>query len=133
MNFEKLDGLVGLPESGWFEYNLEVVAEEIDNLDAKNFGSLYKHITSKPEYWRIRCAESLGESGNDRSLSILAKLLLTDDCLEVKISSACSLEDSNYVLDTGFRKCLQHLLTQMNANCDTRYEDVERLLSRTGL
>lgn len=130
IRFSKLNSLIGSSQSGWHEYNLEVVAEELDNLDPQCWEKLFDFISSKDTYWRSRCTAALGECKNTRCLELLSKILITDVDKEIKLTCISTLEDEDYILDKEYKSCLNTLLDDMNKNIDFMYYDVKRLLDK---
>ncbi len=127
MSLQEIDDVIGKPENSWHEFDLEILAERLEDLSDDDWKSLVAQFKVKPLYWRIRCAEGLDELGDYRSLEMLASLLLSGE-KDVAITSVCALEDAEHPLGKEYIKPLENLLSKMDSKAETRYEDVERLL-----
>lgn len=129
---DNLNKAIGSPDSAWHEHNVETTTDILDNIKDKEWENFVTLIKAKPTFWQIRCAEALSLSERDRCLSLLADLLINTEEKEVALIAACTIEDSDYDLDTnlGYEKPLELLLSKMNKLCETRYEDVENLLKK---
>lgn len=62
-------------EDYWSDVGIDIAASKISQFDSLSWGELESAISVKSEEWRGRCAESLGDSNNERALRILLALL----------------------------------------------------------
>ncbi|UOP10180.1 HEAT repeat domain-containing protein [Pseudomonas palleroniana] len=72
--YEFLLGSIG-SEDYWSDVGIDIAASEISQFDNSSWSELESALLTKSEAWRGRCAESLGDSNDDRALYVLLMLL----------------------------------------------------------
>jgi len=62
-------------EDYWSDVGIDVAASKISQFDNSSWDELESTLLAKSEVWRGRCAESLGDSNDERALRVVLTLL----------------------------------------------------------
>lgn len=62
-------------EDYWSDVGIDIAASKISQFDNSSWNELESTLLGKSEVWRGRCAESLGDSNDERALCVLLTLL----------------------------------------------------------
>lgn len=62
-------------EDYWSDVGIDIAASKISQFDNLSWNDLESALLAKSEVWRTRCAESLGDSNDERALRVLLTLL----------------------------------------------------------
>jgi hypothetical protein len=62
-------------EDYWSDVGIDVAASKISQFNNSSWDELESTLLAKSEVWRGRCAESLGDSNDERALRVLLTLL----------------------------------------------------------
>ncbi|WLH28344.1 hypothetical protein [Pseudomonas canadensis] len=75
--FEEYDFLLESigSEDYWSDVGIDIAISNISQLDNSSWNKLESTLLAKSEVWRGRCAESLGDSNDERALRVLLTLL----------------------------------------------------------
>ncbi|WP_308907787.1 HEAT repeat domain-containing protein [Pseudomonas canadensis] len=75
--FEEYDFLLESigSEDYWSDVGVDIAISNISQLDNSSWNKLESTLLAKSEVWRGRCAESLGDSNDERALRVLLTLL----------------------------------------------------------
>ena len=75
--FEEYDFLLKSigSEDYWSDVGIDIAISNISQLDNSSWNKLESTLLAKSEVWRGRCAESLGDSNDERALRVLLTLL----------------------------------------------------------
>lgn len=63
----------------WSDVGIDIAASKISQFDNSSWNQLESALVAKSEAWRGRCAESLGDSNDERALRVLLTLLKAGD------------------------------------------------------
>ena len=88
-------------EDYWSDVGIDVAASKISQFDNSSWDELESTLLAKSEVWRGRCAESLGDSNDERALRVLLTLLKAGE-ESVVIHAIESIESvflAGYILD----------------------------------
>ena len=88
-------------EDYWSDVGINIAASKISQFDNSNWEELEFALLAKSEVWRGRCAESLGDSNDERALRVLLTLLKAGE-ESVVIHAIESIESvflAGYILD----------------------------------
>jgi len=88
-------------EDYWSDVGINIAASKISQFDNSNWEELESALLAKSEVWRGRCAESLGDSNDERALRVLLTLLKAGE-ESVVIHAIESIESvflAGYILD----------------------------------
>ncbi|MBX7276674.1 MULTISPECIES: HEAT repeat domain-containing protein [unclassified Pseudomonas] len=88
-------------EDYWSDVGIDIAASKISQFDNSSWSDLESALLAKSEVWRGRCAESLGDSNDDRALRVLLMLLKAGE-ESVVIHAIESIESvflAGYILD----------------------------------
>ncbi|TLG88000.1 HEAT repeat domain-containing protein [Pseudomonas edaphica] len=101
--FGKYDCFLGSigSEDYWSDVGINIAASKISQFDNSNWEELESALRAKSEVWRGRCAESLGDSNDERALRVLVTLLKAGE-ESVVIHAIESIESvflAGYILD----------------------------------
>ena len=66
-------------EDYWTDVGVDIAASKISQFDNSCWNELESALLAKSQVWRGRCAESLGDSNDERALRVLLALLKTED------------------------------------------------------
>ena len=58
-------------EDYWSDVGIDILASKISQFDNSSWNELESIFLAKSEVWRGRCAESLGDSDDERALRVL--------------------------------------------------------------
>ena len=88
-------------EDYWSDVGIDIAASTISQFDSLSWGELEYALSVKSEMWRGRCAESLGDSNDERALRILLALLKAEEESVVihAIESIESIFLAGYIFD----------------------------------
>ncbi|MCK1785614.1 HEAT repeat domain-containing protein [Pseudomonas sp. TNT11] len=88
-------------EDYWSDVGIDIAASKISQFDSLSWGKLEYALSVKSEMWRGRCAESLGDSNDERALRILLALLKAEEESVVihAIESIESIFLAGYIFD----------------------------------
>lgn len=88
-------------EDYWSDVGIDIAASKISQFDSLSWGELEYALSVKSEMWRGRCAESLGDSNDERALRILLALLKAEEESVVihAIESIESIFLAGYIFD----------------------------------
>lgn len=84
-------------EDYWSDEGIGFAEEKLHSFSSEDWIAIDENCTSRDSIWLARCANSLGEVHDSKSLNLLVKLLLIDDT-EVTIAT---LDSINSLLSTG--------------------------------
>jgi len=125
----KFERLLGDEASPWFEYNLEMASESLNEFSAEDWRQLESRVLSFSACVQERCAEAVGDTGNDAGVGVLTTLLASSPYLDVAAIAASQLDDLQVELPVSLHSKLQQLLDQLRAQHSTRADDVQRLIA----
>ncbi|MGY2135765.1 HEAT repeat domain-containing protein [Pseudomonas reactans] len=72
-----LDSIVS--EDYWSDLGIDIAAAKVSQFDISSWNELESGLLAKSEVWRGRCAESLGDSNDERALRVLLTLLKAEE------------------------------------------------------
>lgn len=125
----KFEKLLGDEKSPWFEYNLEIASESLNEFTPEDWRELECRALSFSACVQERCAEAVGELASDNGVGVLTTLLSSSPYLDVSAIAASQLDDMEIQLPFSLQGRLQQLLDQLTAQRSTRAGDVQRLIS----
>ena len=101
--FEEYDFLLKSigSEDYWSDVGIDIAAAKVSQFDISSWNELESALLAKSEVWRGRCAESLGDSNDERALRVLLALLKAEE-ESVVIHAIESIESvflAGYILD----------------------------------
>lgn len=88
-------------EDYWSDVGIDIAAYKISQFNNLSWSGLESALLAKSEVWRGRCAESLGDSNDERALRVLLTLLKAGE-ESVGIHAIESIESvflAGYILD----------------------------------
>jgi len=124
--FERLLGNDGSP---WFEHNLELAGEALNEFSSAEWRNLQSRVLSFSACVQERCTEAVGAFGKSDGIGVLTTLLVSSPHFDVAVIAASQLDDMETALPASLRGRLQAILDQLTARRSTRAGDVQRLLS----
>ena len=79
--FEEYDFLLKSigSEDYWSDVGIDIAAAKVSQFDISSWNELESALLAKSEVWRGRCAESLGDSNDERALRVLLALLKAEE------------------------------------------------------
>ncbi|MCL9653943.1 HEAT repeat domain-containing protein [Pseudomonas protegens] len=66
-------------EDYWSDVGIDIAASKVSQFDSLSWDELESALSMKSGVWRGRCAESLGDSNDERALRILLALLKAEE------------------------------------------------------
>ncbi len=126
----EFERLLGNETSPWFEYNLEMASESLNDFTDEDWHDLQSKVLSFSACVQERCAEAVGDFAGNDSVDVLTTLLESSPYLDVAAISASQLDDMEIKLPVSLQGRLQQILDLLNAQGSTRAEDVQRLIAR---
>jgi len=120
--FKEYDFLLKLiaSEDYWSDVGVDAAVSKISQFDNSSWNELESILLAKSEVWRGRCAESLGDSNDERALRVLLALLKAEE-ESVVIHAIESIES---VFLAGYI----HDRAQVTRALDERFEAESRTL-----
>ncbi|HEY0589517.1 MAG TPA: hypothetical protein VGD52_25550 [Pseudoduganella sp.] len=125
----EFERLLGDETSPWFEYNLEMASESLNQFTCEDWLDLQSKVLSFSACVQERCAEAVGDFAGNDGVAVLTTLLASSPYLDVAAIAASQLDDMEIELPLSMRTRLQQLLDHLTAQGSTRAEDVQRLIS----
>ncbi|WP_409284089.1 HEAT repeat domain-containing protein [Pseudomonas protegens] len=88
-------------EDYWSDVGIDIAASKVSQFDSLSWDELESALSVKSGVWRGRCAESLGDSNDERAIRILLALLKAEEESVVihAIESMESILLAGYIFD----------------------------------
>jgi len=126
----EFERLLGDEASPWFEYNLEMATEPLNEFTDEDWRDLQSKVLSFSACVQGRCAEAVGDFAGEDGVGVLTTLLASSSHLDVAAIAASQLDDMEIELPISIQGRLQQALDQLTVQRSTRAEDVQRLIAR---
>jgi hypothetical protein len=128
-SLSEFERLLGDEASPWFEYNLEMASESLNEFTDEDWRELQSKVLSYSACVQERCAEAVGDFAGNDGVGVLTTLLASTPHLDVAAIAASQLDDMEIELPVSMQGRLQQLLEQLAVQRSTRAEDVQRLIT----